>query len=103
MRKPIKKFIREPAASTMKRCHRGLAVKARGSSLSPSSPSMAQKPPMGRARRLYSVSPFFRLNRVGPMPMEYSFTRMPKSLAALKCPSSWTAMSTPNMRMPIRI
>ena len=43
--------MNEPAARMMSRRHQDLLVKARGLSESPSSPSMAQKPPMGMQRR----------------------------------------------------
>ena len=35
--------------------------------------------------------------------MENSLTRTPQSLAARKWPSSWTAISTPKIRMAARI
>ena len=64
---------------------------------------MAQKPPTGNSRREYCVSPFCFFHRAGPMPMENSLTRTPQALAAMKCPSSWTAMSTPNTSMAAKI
>ena len=47
------------------------------------------------------VSCFFRFqeNSFGPMPMENSFTGMPVSRAAKKCPASCTVTITPNITM----
>ena len=64
---------------------------------------MAQNPPKGRHRRAYRVSPFCFLKMAGPMPMENSFTFTPQAFAAKKCPSSWTAMSTPNTSTATKI
>ena len=65
---------------------------------------MAQKPPIGRARRLIMV-PFLlsRWKSTGPMPMENSKTFTPHSRAAMKCPHSCTPIRTPNITMARRI
>ena len=64
---------------------------------------MAQKPPMGRMRSEYCVSPFCFLNITGPMPIENSSTRTPQALAVAKWPNSWMAISTPNIIIAITI
>ncbi len=81
MRSPMRKFIAAPATSTSARFHAAAFVKALGSPEASSSPSMAQKPPIGTALSVYSVSPRFRLKSTGPMPMANSLTRMPRSFA----------------------
>ena len=96
---PVRKFINEPATKTINFFQAGLLEKEPGSLESSSSPSMAQNPPMGMARREYCVSPFCVENSKGPIPMANSFTRTPKSLAVIKCPNSWRAMRMPNMRI----
>ena len=68
-----------------------------------SSPSIAQKPPMGSRRREYSVSFPCLCRSRGPMPMANSFTFTPSSLAVMKCPNSWMAISTPNSTITSRI
>ncbi len=50
--RPVRKFIAAPAHRMMIFLHQDARPKDRGSAESSSSPSMAQKPPMGRARRL---------------------------------------------------
>ena len=92
-----------PAAKISSLAQNPCRYRAWGSSESSSSPSMAQKPPQGMARRAYSVSPFCFFHRAGPMPMENSLTVTPQALAARKWPSSWTAISTPKMKMATRI
>ena len=49
---PSRKFIKEPAHRMMIFFHPFCREKARGAPVSSSSPSMAQNPPMGKARRL---------------------------------------------------
>ena len=100
---PVKKFMNAPAAKISSFAQKPWFSSAAGSVEASSSPSMAQKPPKGRQRREYSVSPFFFLKMAGPMPMENSFTRTPQAFAARKCPNSWTAMSTPNTKTATRI
>ena len=100
---PTTKFMNAPATRMRNFFQAGLLLNALGSLDFSSSPSMAQKPPMGKARREYTVSPFCREKSWGPMPMANSFTRTPRSLATMKCPNSWTAMSTPNIRIAIRM
>ena len=101
--KPVRKFIKDPATRMMNFLQAGLLENALGSSEASSSPSMAQKPPMGMARREYCVSPFCVENSSGPMPMANSFTRTPSNLAVMKCPNSCRAMRIPNMRMAMMI
>ena len=48
---PATKFMNAPATRMISFFQAGLLLKERGSSELSSSPSMAQKPPMGRARR----------------------------------------------------
>ena len=103
MTKPVRKFIAAPATKISSFFQKPCLSSARGSSLSSSSPSIAQKPPMGRRRSEYSVSPFVVWKMAGPMPMENSFTRTPQAFAARKCPSSCTAMSTPKIKMAAMI
>ena len=98
MTTPVTKFIAAPAHRITIFFHQDARPKDRGSAESSSSPSMAQKPPMGRARRLYWVSPFPHLSRAGPMPTANSFTFTPSSLAEAKCPSSWVATRIPKIR-----
>ena len=71
-----------------------------GSSDSDSSPSMAQKPPMGRARMVNWV-PFLPIffHSTGPMPMANSWTVTPQRRAAMKCPHSWAAIRMPNSKI----
>ena len=95
--------MKDPATRMMTLRQAALFSKERGSEESPSSPSMAQNPPMGSRRREYWVSPFLRESSSGPMPMENSFTFTPRSLAVKKWPNSWTAMSRPNIRIAIKI
>ena len=71
---PSMMFSVAPAATTIKRFHAFWLLKARGFSDSSSSPSIETKPPMGKSRHEYCVSPFLRFRIAGPMPMEYSFT-----------------------------
>ena len=88
---------------TIIRCHTGLRLNARGLSLSSPSPSIEQEPPIGSARITYSVSfPFLR-NITGPIPRANSFTLIPQSFAAVKCPSSWIMIMTQNARIAITI
>ena len=96
---PARKFIRAPAAKISSFCQKPWLFRAAGSLESSSSPSMAQKPPMGSRRREYWVSPLVFFSRAGPMPMANSLTRTPQALAARKWPSSWTAMRTPKIRI----
>ena len=103
MRRPVRKFIPAPAAKIRSRFQKPCFPRARGLSDSSPSPSMAQKPPMGSRRQEYWVSPFWRFQRQGPMPMENSLTWTPQSFAARKWPSSWTAMRMPKTRMAARI
>ena len=93
----------EPATRMMNFFHPGLAEKLPGSSVASSSPSMAQKPPMGMARREYWVSPLVVDHRRGPIPMANSLTRTPSSLAVMKWPNSWRAMRMPKMMTAMRI
>ena len=53
----------------------------------------------------YSVSPFRIDHNRGPNPRKYSLTFIPLSLAAVKCPSSWsmiTAAMTAMTAMSLR-
>ena len=84
MTSPARKFMAAPAAKMMSLCQKPWLLSAAGSSDSSSSPSMAQKPPTGNARREYSVSPFCFFHSAGPMPMANSLTRTPQALAARK-------------------
>ena len=103
MTSPVRKFMAEPATRMMHFFQPGLLEKQPGSSESSSSPSMAQKPPMGMARREYWVSPLVVDHRRGPMPMANSLTRTPRSLAVIKWPNSWRAMRMPKMMMAMRM
>ena len=93
---PARKFMAAPAAKMISFFQKPWRFSAAGSSESSSSPSMAQKPPTGKARREYWVSPRCFFHSTGPMPMANSLTRTPQALAARKCPSSWTAIKIPN-------
>ncbi len=68
-------------------------------------PAMSQNPPKGTALKPYSVWPFFFDHSVGPKPMKYRRTRMPKLRAATMCPASCSAMDaaipTAKRRTPI--
>ena len=101
---PARKFMAAPAANTRTFFQKPWLLRLWGSSESSSSPSMAQKPPMGKARRVNLV-PFFPslCQTWGPMPMANSWTVTPHSRAAMKWPHSWAAISTPNRRMAIII
>ena len=102
-------FIVTPATNTTACAQYGREPKARV--LSPSSSSMAAgfspkirtKPPIGRALKVYSVSPFFTPNSFGGKPIPNSSTRMPVFLAAMKCPHSCTKISTKRTRKKIKI
>ena len=100
---PVRKFINAPAARMMMRFHGALAVKERGSSLSPSSPSMAQYPPMGRSRIEYSVSPLPQCRSLGPIKIENSLTLTSNSFAARKCPNSWIKIKKLKIRIAMMI
>ena len=86
-------FIAAPEPRTTSRIQRGFAARLRGSSGS-SSPSSLTKPPKGSALIVYSVSPRLMPQRRGGYPMPNSSTFTPASFAVMKCPSSWTTMST---------
>ena len=103
MRNPARKFIKDPAAKITSFLKKPWRFKDRASSEVSSSPSMAQKPPMGSSRKEYWVSPVSLCQIRGPMPMENSLTRTPQSFAAAKWPNSWTAIRTPKIRMAARI
>ena len=62
----------------------GREEKARGSEDSESSPSIAQKPPKGRTRSAYTVSPTFFLTIAGPIPIANSLTLTPDNFAVMK-------------------
>ena len=68
---------------------------------SSASPSMRQKPPKGRIRILYSVSPLVREKIFGPMPTANSCTQMPFFFAIIKCPNSCAITRTPRSIMVI--
>ena len=68
---------------------------------SSASPSMRQKPPKGRMRILYSVSPLVREKIFGPMPTANSCTQMPFFFAIIKCPNSCAITRTPRSIMVI--
>src|SRR5699024_3196944 len=57
---------------------------------------------MGSSRNEYWVSSVSRCHTRGPMPMENSLTRTPQSFAAAKWPNSWTAISTPKIKIAAR-
>ena len=59
-------------------------LKALGLSDSSSSPSIAQKPPIGKRRKEYVVSLRLNENIFGPIPRANSFTLIPESLAVKK-------------------
>jgi hypothetical protein len=86
-------FINEPATRIIARIRAGFFSKDLESSESPSSPSIAQNPPIGKILREYWVSPRFFLKKAGPIPRANSFTLTPDSLAATKWPSSCTKIS----------
>jgi hypothetical protein len=54
-------------------------------------------------RREYKVSPRCRFQMAGPMKMENSFTLTLNSLAVRKCPSSWTMIRMPKIKIAKRI
>ena len=68
---------------------------------SSASPSLRQKPPKGRIRILYSVSPLVREKIFGPMPTANSCTQMPFFFAIIKCPNSCAITRTPRSIMVI--
>ena len=101
IRKALKTFMADPAASIMIFCQGFLLLKARGlyslgavspvssiSSSVPSSPSMAQNPPIGKSLMECRVSPLCFFQITGPIPKANSFTCTLHFLAAIKCPSS---------------
>ena len=72
---PIRKWVIDPAESTITRCQVGLRKNARGASSAVTSssaviPAMSQKPPAGIALSPYSVSPRRKENTFGPNPMK---------------------------------
>ena len=77
-----------PAAITEIRVHTDLLLKAAGSGLSASSPTIIQDPPKGRSLMEYLVSPFVKPTSVGPIPRQNSLTLMPLNFARRKCPNS---------------
>ena len=99
---PSRKFMNEPAQRMMSFFQKLWLGKALGSSDSSSSP-IAQKPPMGRMRRAYRVSPFCFFQIAGPMPMANSSTLTPQAFAVMKCPNSCMAIKTPNIMIAIII
>ena len=49
---------------------------------------MAHEPPNGRHLIEYFVPPFSKLQILGPIPIENSFTTIPFFFATIKCPNS---------------
>ncbi len=96
MRKAKRKFMKGPAAITIKRIHTDLFMKDLGPTVPSSSSScIRQKPPKGKRRMLNSVSPIWREKIFAPMPMENSSTKIPLFFAAMKCPYSWAITRIP--------
>ena len=77
--------------------------KALGLSLSSSSPSIAQKPPIGKSLNEYMVSPFLNLRILGPIPRANSLTLTPDAFAVIKCPSSCMKIISSKSKTPIII
>jgi hypothetical protein len=94
-----------PAEITTIRCHTGFERNSHGcgslaansaSMLSSTIPEILTYPPSGIAPSRYSVSPMVFPNTRGGNPIENCSTRIRKSLAARKWPSSWTKISSPS-------
>jgi len=109
--KAITKCMKEPAESTIARCHPGLARNERGSSAGSTSsilliPVILTNPPSGSALMPYSVSPRRIDHSVDPKPTKNCVAFMPKALAVRKCPASCsmteTSKATTKMSTPIR-
>ena len=102
MRNASRKFMTGPAAITAIRAPTDLLRKeVELDAPSSASPSMRQKPPKGRIRILYSVSPLVREKIFGPMPTANSCTQMPFFFAIIKCPNSCAITRTPRSIMVI--
>ena len=101
---PSTMFINAPAATIIILCQTGFLLSARSSSTSSSSPTMLTKPPIGIRRREY-LTPSFPIfeTSFGPMPMANSSMPTLKSLANMKCPSSWIRIIIPNTKIPRRM
>ena len=67
------------------------------------SPAILTKPPIGNALISYSVSPIFRENNFGPIPIENSLQKTPKDFAVKKCPSSCTKTTIPKIKIKTTI
>jgi hypothetical protein len=87
-----------PAPTMTARFQGACARKPRPSSSpgpsSPRSPAIFTYPPSGTQATWYSVSPRVKAKMLGPKPMENRVTFTSSALAARKCPSSCTKMST---------
>ena len=78
-------------------------LKEPSSLLSVSSPSIWQAPPIRNNLKEYVVSPFLKLNSLGPIPSINSGTLIPFFLATIRWPSSWNMMMVLNNNIPIII
>ena len=96
-----------PPNMTIRRCQAGLARNSQGcgseanwavSMDSSTMPEIFTNPPSGIAPMEYSVSPHWKPMIFGGKPMENFSTRMPKSLAVSKCPSSCSPTRIDNPR-----
>ena len=116
-RMATRKWVIDPAASTIDRCQAGLlrncrsggvgsagALPERSSSRKLASfsyglmPAILQKPPKGRALMPYSVSPRRNDQMVGPKPRKKRSTFIPKNFAVAKCPPSCRKMASMRAR-----
>ena len=86
--KPRIIFITAPAITTIILFQTFALLNALGSGDSSSSPSIAQKPPIGKILSEYLVSPFPKEKIFGPIPSENSLTLIPLFLAVIKWPNS---------------
>ncbi|MPN01932.1 hypothetical protein SDC9_149145 [bioreactor metagenome] len=94
------KFIAEPATITSILAQIGFALNERSScSSSGSIPAILLNPPRGIILKEYTVSPYLRLNTLGPNPIANSSTRIPTDFAVRKCPSSWKNINSPKTKI----
>ena len=93
---PKMKLNKTPETRTISLFQGALLLKASFEGFSSSSPSNAQYPPSGK-RRIENTSPVFLFvfeYSFGPKPIANSLILKPKIFPAMKCPNSWTVIST---------